>query len=99
MDPLSLGALIAFFTVIVLFSGVPVGAGLLIVATGFLFVFDIVAYAIHNRHSKKSLEPMMNKIELSSTGLGLKWNLQTNAPSTKKRFLNISLSHKKGAIS
>jgi C4-dicarboxylate transporter, DctM subunit len=40
MDPLSLGALIAFFTVIVLFSGVPVGAGLLIVATGFLFVFD-----------------------------------------------------------
>ena len=40
MDPLSLGALIAFFTIIVLFSGVPVGAGLLIVATGFLFVFD-----------------------------------------------------------
>jgi hypothetical protein len=59
----------------------------LLLQGGFLFVFDIVAYAIHNRHSKKSLEPMMNKIELSSTGLGLKWNLQTNAPSTKKRFL------------
>jgi hypothetical protein len=59
----------------------------LLLQGGFLFVFDIVAYASHNRHSKKSLEPMMNKIELSSTGLGLKWNLQTNAPSTKKRFL------------
>lgn len=59
----------------------------LLLQGGFLFVFDIVAYAIHNRHSNKSLEPMMNKIELSSTGLGLKWNLQTNAPSTKKRFL------------
>ena len=41
----------------------------LLLQGGFLFVFDIVAYAIHNRHSKKSLEPMMNKIELSSTGL------------------------------
>jgi hypothetical protein len=54
---------------------------------GFLFVFDIVAYSIHNRHSKKSLEPMMNKIELSSTGLGLKWNLQTNSLSAKKQLL------------
>lgn len=59
----------------------------LLLQGGFLFVFDIVAYAIHNRHSKKSLEPMMNKIELSSTGLGLKWNLQTNSLSAKKPLL------------
>lgn len=59
----------------------------LLLQGGFLFVFDIVAYSIHNRHSKQALEPMMNKIELSSTGLGLKWNLQTNVPSTKKQFL------------
>ena len=61
--------------------------GSLLLQGGFLFVFDLVAYSIHNRHSKKSLEPIMNKIELSSTGLGLKWNLQTNAFSTKKQLL------------
>jgi C4-dicarboxylate transporter, DctM subunit len=40
MDPLSLGLLVAFVTIVVLFSGVSVAAGLLIVAGGFLFVFD-----------------------------------------------------------
>jgi hypothetical protein len=59
----------------------------LLLQGGFLFVFDLLAYSIHNRHSKKSLEPIMNKIELSSSGLGLKWNLQTNAFSTKKQLL------------
>ncbi len=40
MDPLSLGALVALFTVLVLFSGISVAAGLLVVATGFLFFAD-----------------------------------------------------------
>ncbi|WP_299615354.1 TRAP transporter large permease [Pelagibius sp.] len=40
MDPLVLGALVAAFTVLVLFSGVSVAAGLLIVSAGFLIVFD-----------------------------------------------------------
>ncbi len=40
MDPLTLGAVVAVFTVLVLFSGVSVAAGLLIVAAGFLIVFD-----------------------------------------------------------
>ena len=40
MDPLSLGALVALATVLVLVSGVPVANGLLIVAAGFLVVFD-----------------------------------------------------------
>ncbi|WP_422368057.1 TRAP transporter large permease [Pelagibius sp.] len=40
MDPLVLGALVAVFTVLVLFSGVSVAAGLLIVSAGFLIVFD-----------------------------------------------------------
>ncbi len=40
MDPLVLGAIVALFTVIVLFSGVSVAAGLLIVSAGFLIVFD-----------------------------------------------------------
>jgi C4-dicarboxylate transporter DctM subunit len=40
MDPLVLGGLVAFFTIFVLFSGVSVGIGLLIVSAGFLIVFD-----------------------------------------------------------
>ncbi|WP_099827271.1 TRAP transporter large permease [Oceaniglobus indicus] len=40
MDPLLLGALVAFATIAVLFSGVSVAIGLLIVSAGFLVVFD-----------------------------------------------------------
>jgi tripartite ATP-independent transporter DctM subunit len=40
MDPLTLGLLVAFVTIAVLFSGVSVAAGLLIVAGGFLLIFD-----------------------------------------------------------
>ena len=40
MDPLLLGALVALATILVLFSGVSVGIGLLIVSAGFLVMFD-----------------------------------------------------------
>ncbi|MBS0123571.1 TRAP transporter large permease [Thetidibacter halocola] len=40
MDPLVLGALVALFTILVLFSGISVAAGLLVVSAGFLIVFD-----------------------------------------------------------
>jgi tripartite ATP-independent transporter DctM subunit len=40
MDPLSLGGLVALLTIAVLFSGVSVAIGLLIVSAGFLIVFD-----------------------------------------------------------
>ena len=40
MDPLVLGSLVALITVLVLFSGVSVAIGLLIVSAGFLLVFD-----------------------------------------------------------
>ncbi|MEL6519444.1 MAG: TRAP transporter large permease [Pseudomonadota bacterium] len=40
MDPLLLGAIVAIVTVLVLFSGVSVALGLLIVSAGFLLVFD-----------------------------------------------------------
>jgi hypothetical protein len=59
----------------------------LLLQGGFLFVFDLVAYSIHNRHSKKSLDKILNTIELSSTGIGLKWNLHTDSFSVNKRFL------------
>lgn len=40
MEPLALGGLVALATIVVLFSGVSVGAGLLIVAASFLLIFD-----------------------------------------------------------
>ncbi len=40
MDPITLGALVAVVTIVILFSGVSVAAGLLIVSTGFLIAFD-----------------------------------------------------------
>ncbi|MFZ5962202.1 TRAP transporter large permease [Thalassococcus sp. BH17M4-6] len=40
MDPLLLGALVAVTTILVLFSGVSVAIGLLIVSAGFLIIFD-----------------------------------------------------------
>ncbi|TDP00477.1 TRAP transporter large permease [Marinomonas balearica] len=40
MDPLILGAIVAAMTILVLFSGVSVALGLLIVSGGFLLVFD-----------------------------------------------------------
>ncbi|MDJ0738368.1 MAG: TRAP transporter large permease [Gammaproteobacteria bacterium] len=43
MDPLALGGLVALVTVLVLFSGVSVATGLLIVSAGFLLVFEGVA--------------------------------------------------------
>ncbi len=40
MDPLTLGGLVAVMTIVVLFSGISVASGLLVVAAGFLLVFD-----------------------------------------------------------
>jgi len=40
MDPLALGGIVALATILVLFSGVSVATGLLIVSAGFLLVFD-----------------------------------------------------------
>ena len=40
MNPLAIGLLIAIVTVVVLASGIPVAFGLVVVAMGFLAVFD-----------------------------------------------------------
>lgn len=40
MDPLILGALVAVATVVILFSGISIGIGLLVVSAGFLLIFD-----------------------------------------------------------
>ena len=59
----------------------------LLMQGGFLFVFDLTAYMIHNRHSKKSLDKLMNSVEMSSTGLGIQWTIQPKAFYAKKQLL------------
>lgn len=59
----------------------------LLMQGGFLFVFDLTAYMIHNHHSKKSLDKLLNSVEMSSTGLGLQWNIQPKSFSAKKQLL------------
>ena len=58
----------------------------LLMQGGFLFLFDLTAYLIHNQHAKKSLNKMMNTIELSSSGLGIKWNIGVNSGEGKTKF-------------
>lgn len=57
----------------------------LILQGGFLLVFDLTAYFIHNRHRKNGLNPLLEKITLSDTGLGIKLNLSL------KESLNVRL--------
>ena len=59
----------------------------LLLQGGFLFFFDLTAYVIHNRHSKKSLDNLMNTIEISSNGLGLIYNLGKNPFARSQLFL------------
>ena len=47
----------------------------LLLQGGFLFLFDLTAHAIHNHHRKEKLMPIMDRLSMSSTGIGLKWNL------------------------
>jgi hypothetical protein len=58
----------------------------LLMQGGFLFLFDLTAYLIHNQHAKKSLNKMMNTIELSSSGLGIKWNIGVDSGEGKTKF-------------
>ena len=58
----------------------------LLMQGGFLFLFDLTAYLIHNQHAKKSLNKMMNTIELSSSGLGIKWNIGVDSGVGKTKF-------------
>lgn len=47
----------------------------LLLQGGFLFVFDLTAYAIHKSHSNRSLSPFLEKVELSQNGLGIRYNI------------------------
>ena len=47
----------------------------LVMQGGFLFLFDMTAVIIHNCHRKNKLDGFLENIELSDTGLGLKYKL------------------------
>lgn len=56
----------------------------LIVQGGFLLLFDMTAYFIHNRHRKRSLNPLFEKMELSNSGFGVTWNLNASQSNRLK---------------
>lgn len=47
----------------------------LLLQGGFLFIFDLTAYVIHKRHANKGLNPFLEKVELSRSGIGLRYSL------------------------
>ena len=42
---------------------------------GFLFLFDLTAYFVHTSHGKSLINNSMGSIRMSSTGIGLTWNI------------------------
>lgn len=55
----------------------------LILQGGFLFLFDLTAYAIHKYHANKFL----NNLELSPNGLGFTWKIGDEPRYKNHRFL------------
>ena len=47
----------------------------LLVQGGFLFLFDLTAHAIHNHHRKEKLTPILDRLSTSTSGIGLRWEL------------------------
>lgn len=48
----------------------------LLIQGGFLFLFDIIAYATHSSHRHTKLSPLLKNIELSATGIRLRLSMQ-----------------------
>jgi hypothetical protein len=44
----------------------------LLLQGGFLFLFDLAAYTIHVRHRKKVLSPLLERVSVSSNGMGVR---------------------------
>lgn len=59
----------------------------LLLQGGFLLLFDMTAYFIHNRHRKQQLNPLLKNIELSDNGLGIKWTIRSQQEKTS--FVNL----------
>ena len=59
----------------------------MIMQGGFLFLFDLTAYAIHKYHSKHGMPKASMSIRMSSNGTGITWNLGTKPFSRNQAFL------------
>lgn len=55
----------------------------LILQGGFLFIFDLTAYAIHKCHANKFVNPL----EISPNGLGVTWKIGNEPTYKNHRFL------------
>lgn len=53
---------------------------------GFLFLFDITAYCIHNQHRKNKLTPVLDRLSLSTSGIGIRFDLDHDR--TPQRSMN-----------
>lgn len=51
----------------------------LLLQGGFLFVFDITAFVLHKRHFSKKMTGVLDQIELSQNGFGLRWNIPVHS--------------------
>ena len=47
----------------------------MILQGGFLLLFDWIAYSVHRKNAKNQLAPILQKIEPSDQGIGLKYKL------------------------
>lgn len=61
----------------------------LLLQGGFLFLFDLTAYILHKRHANQKLNGLFKNIELSNSGLGLRWNIPSN---TEKQYTTLNYS-------
>ena len=59
----------------------------MIMQGGFLFLFDLTAYAIHKYHAKHGMPEASMSIRMSSNGTGVTWNLGTKPFSRNHSFL------------
>jgi hypothetical protein len=50
----------------------------LLMQGGFLFLFDLTAYAIHKHHAKHAMPRASMSIRISSSGFGITWNVGTH---------------------
>jgi hypothetical protein len=59
----------------------------LLMQGGFLFLFDLTAYAIHKCHAKHAMPRASMSMRITSNGLGVKWNLGVPSITKNQVFL------------
>ena len=59
----------------------------MIMQGGFLFLFDLSAYAIHKYHAKHGMPQATMSIRMSANGTGVTWNIGNQSVSKHQVFL------------